>query len=121
MSSANKCLSCQWNRLIATKMSKTNITHFDIDVQTYVNNFFENIDFSEMEKKEINQQKFANAVLKAAKDKNLSLRKLAATSGLEFSQVQRISKGKVNLALSTIIALIEGLEMSPSEFFNYYE
>lgn len=74
-----------------------------------------------MGNKELNQQKFANAVLKAAEKKDLSLRKLAASSGLEFSQVQRIAKGKVNLALSTIISLAEGLEISPSELFGYYE
>ena len=74
-----------------------------------------------MGSKEINQQKFALAVLKAAENKDLSLRKLAAASGLEFSQVQRIAKGKVNLALSTIISLSEGLEITPSELFAYYE
>lgn len=74
-----------------------------------------------MESKEIKQEKFARAVLKAAENKSLSLRKLAAASGLEFSQVQRITKGKVNLALSTIISLSEGLEISPSELFGYYE
>ncbi|MBE9462120.1 helix-turn-helix domain-containing protein [Dyadobacter subterraneus] len=74
-----------------------------------------------MEKKEMNQLKFAKAILKAAEEKNLSLRKLSAASGLEFSQVQRIAKGKVNLALSTIISLAEGLEITPSELFQYYE
>ena len=74
-----------------------------------------------MGSKEINQQKFAQAVLRAAEDKELSLRKLAAASGLEFSQVQRIAKGKVNLALSTIISLSEGLEITPAELFRYYE
>jgi transcriptional regulator with XRE-family HTH domain len=74
-----------------------------------------------MGSKEINQQKFAQAILRAAEDKDLSLRKLAAASGLEFSQVQRIAKGKVNLALSTIISLAEGLEITPSELFKYYD
>ncbi|WP_149243044.1 helix-turn-helix domain-containing protein [Dyadobacter sp. 32] len=73
-----------------------------------------------MEEREQIQQRFATALLRAAEDKNLSLRKLAAASGLEYSQVQRISKGKVNLSLSTIVALAEGLEMSPIELFRYY-
>jgi transcriptional regulator with XRE-family HTH domain len=76
---------------------------------------------SAMESKEQKQEKFANAVLKAAQEKNLSLRKLAAASGLEYSQVQRICKGKVNLALSTIISLAEGLEITPAELFSYYD
>jgi transcriptional regulator with XRE-family HTH domain len=70
-----------------------------------------------MESKEITLQRFADAVLDAAKEKNLSLRKLAASSGLEYSQVQRIAKGKVNLALTTIIALCEGLDISPADLF----
>ncbi|TDE09566.1 helix-turn-helix domain-containing protein [Dyadobacter psychrotolerans] len=74
-----------------------------------------------MESKVENQLKFASAVLQAAKEKNLSLRKLSAASGLEYSQVQRICKGKVNLALSTIVALSEGLEISLSKLFSYYE
>jgi transcriptional regulator with XRE-family HTH domain len=73
-----------------------------------------------MDSKDIILQQFANAVLESAKQRNLSLRKLAAASGLEYSQVQRITKGKVNLSLTTIIALCEGLEVSPSELFNRF-
>ncbi|REA60190.1 hypothetical protein DSL64_16080 [Dyadobacter luteus] len=73
-----------------------------------------------MESKEERQEKFAKAVLTVAEERGLSLRKLAAASGLEYSQVQRICKGKVNPALSTIISLAEGLEVSPSELFAYY-
>ncbi|OJV15259.1 MAG: hypothetical protein BGO21_29805 [Dyadobacter sp. 50-39] len=71
-----------------------------------------------MENKEQILQRFAEAMLGAAKEKDLSLRKLAASSGLEYAQVQRIAKGKVNLALTTIVALCEGLEISPSELFS---
>ena len=71
-----------------------------------------------MENKEQILQRFAEAILGAAKEKDLSLRKLAASSGLEYAQVQRIAKGKVNLALTTIVALCEGLEISPSELFS---
>ena len=74
-----------------------------------------------MEEREQIQQRFATALLRAAEEKNLSLRKLAAASGLEYSQVQRISKGKVNLSLSTIVALAEGLEMSLAELFGNFE
>lgn len=74
-----------------------------------------------MESKETKQEKFAKALLELTKSKDLSLRKLAAASGLEYSQVQRISKGKVNLTLTTVIALCEGLEVSPSELFSHYK
>lgn len=73
-----------------------------------------------MDSKEVKLQKFGNAILKAAKEKDLSLRKLAAASGLEYAHVQRISKGKVNLELTTILALAEGLEISPEKLFAYY-
>lgn len=74
-----------------------------------------------MEGKETKQEKFAKALLELTKSKGLSLRKLAAASGLEYSQVQRVSKGKVNVTLTTIIALCEGLDVSPSELFSYYK
>jgi transcriptional regulator with XRE-family HTH domain len=83
--------------------------------------FSQILSLSQMESKEVKQERFGNAVLRAAEDKNLSLRKLAAASGLEYSQVQRITKGKVNLALSTILALAEGLEITPAELFSYYK
>lgn len=74
-----------------------------------------------MDSKDNILQQFANAVLDSAKQRNLSLRKLAAASGLEYSQVQRITKGKVNPALTTIISLCEGLEVSPAELFNQFK
>jgi len=48
-----------------------------------------------------------------------SLRSLAARSGLEYSHVQRISKGKVDLSLSTIFALAQGLDIPPKELLNF--
>lgn len=73
-----------------------------------------------MESKEEYKINFGNAVLKALKDKNLSIRKLAASSGMEYSHLQRITKGKVNVELSTILSIAEGLEITPSELFSYY-
>ena len=43
------------------------------------------MDFPCMESKNIILQKFGEAILEAAKEKDLSLRKLAAASGLEYS------------------------------------
>ena len=63
--------------------------------------------------------KFANHLKKLREDKDISIRELAARSGLEYSQVQRIEKGKVNLALTTILALADGLELPQSELLNY--
>jgi transcriptional regulator with XRE-family HTH domain len=74
-----------------------------------------------MESKTLILAKFGEIVLDEAKKKNMSLRKLADASGLEYSQVQRIAKGKVNLALTTIVALCEGLDLTPSELFHNFK
>ena len=74
-----------------------------------------------MNSRDDNQQKFAQAVLKITEEKKLSLRKLAAASGLEYSQVQRVATAKINLSLSTIIALAAGLEVQPSELFVFFD
>jgi len=65
--------------------------------------------------------RFAICLQKAIADKEMTLRGLAASSGLEYTNVQRASVGEVNIALSTIIALAEGLNISPSKLFQYYE
>lgn len=71
-----------------------------------------------MNEKEKILLKFANNLKKLREDKGLSIRQLAATSGLEFSQLQRIEKGKVNFALTTLVAIAQGLEMEVSELFE---
>ena len=45
------------------------------------------------------------------KERGFSIRQLAAASGLEYSQSQRIEKGKVNFAFTTLIALSQGLDI----------
>ena len=41
----------------------------------------------------------------------LSIHQLAAAAGLEYSQIQRIEKGKVNFAFTTLVALAQGLDV----------
>lgn len=65
--------------------------------------------------------KFAKHLTKIRKDTGLSIRQLAASSGLEYSQLQRIEKGKVNFAFSTLCALSEGLDMELSELLENFE
>lgn len=48
-----------------------------------------------------------------------SLRQLSVRAGLEYSQVQRISKGQVDLALTTIVALAQGLEVEASKLLEF--
>ena len=49
-----------------------------------------------------------------------SLRQLATRSELEYSNVQRISKGQVDLALTTIIALAKGLNLKPKDLLDFF-
>jgi len=67
------------------------------------------------------QVKFGTALRKILKLKKLSLHTLAAEADMEYAHVQRIAAGKVNLELSTIITLANGLKMSPAELFSYYQ
>jgi len=79
-----------------------------------------------MDWKEETKQKFGMhlmALLKAygdkQGDKKPSLRGLSGRAGLEYSHVQRISKGQVDLALTTIIALAHGLEIPAKDLLEF--
>ena len=50
-----------------------------------------------------------------------SLRKLEAASGISFPIIQNISKGIKNPALTTIIAIADGLDITPGQFFSYFD
>lgn len=50
-----------------------------------------------------------------------SLRKLAASSGVEYSIIQKISTGQKDPQFTTIISLIDGLGLTPNEFFFLYD
>lgn len=49
-----------------------------------------------------------------------SLRQLAASSGVEYSIIQKISSGKKDPQWTTVISLIDGLNLSVVEFLEYY-
>lgn len=55
--------------------------------------------------------RFAGHLTRLRKDRGYSIRQLAAASGLEYSQIQRIEKGKVNFAFTTLTALAQGLDI----------
>ncbi|WP_316834997.1 helix-turn-helix transcriptional regulator [Pedobacter nutrimenti] len=74
-----------------------------------------------MDKNNEIQMRFAKALLKVIEQKNLSLRKLALASELEYAHVQRITKGKVNPELGTIIKLCKGLGISTAELFACFD
>ena len=62
--------------------------------------------------------RFAVHLKKLREEKELSIRELAIRSNLEYSQVQRIEKGKVNIALTTLLALADGLDIAPGELLK---
>jgi transcriptional regulator with XRE-family HTH domain len=72
-----------------------------------------------MTEKQKAQKEFADNLQKLLKKKSMSLHQLAASSGLEYAQVQRIATAKVNPTLYTIIRLAEGLDIHPSELLKY--
>lgn len=63
-------------------------------------------------------KEFGNNLKKIRKARALSLRMLAAASGLEHKQIARIENGEVNLTLSTIVFLAEALAMDPRDLLS---
>lgn len=69
-----------------------------------------------------NKEKAAESRLNGVRDIKLttSLRKLEASSGISFPIIQRISTAKKNPALTTIVAIADGLGISEEELFKFY-
>ena len=65
--------------------------------------------------------RFAAHLTKLRQQKGYSIRQLAAASGLEYSQIQRIEKGKVNFAFTTLAALAQGLDMDLHTLLEEYK
>jgi transcriptional regulator with XRE-family HTH domain len=65
--------------------------------------------------------RFAAHLTRMRQDKGYSIRQLAAASGLEYSQVQRIEKGKVNFAFTTLVSLAQGLDMDMNDLLEGYK
>ena len=68
-----------------------------------------------MDNKEKIRKKFGENLKRLRENKGISIRELALRANLEYSQVQRIEKGKVNLSLTTIIALADGFDIHPKK------
>ena len=72
-----------------------------------------------MTSKEKALARFSSHLKKLREAKGISIHELAASAGLEYAQVQRIEKGKVNLTLISILALADGLDVSPDTLLKY--
>ncbi|TPG37753.1 helix-turn-helix domain-containing protein [Flavobacterium pectinovorum] len=51
--------------------------------------------------------------------KNLSYRQLAQRCDLDHSDISKIEKGETNIQLSSVLQLSKGLNIHPSELFNF--
>jgi len=63
--------------------------------------------------------KFGSNLRKLREGQGISIHELSARAGLEYSQVQKTEKGRVNLTLTTILALADGLDVSPDTLLKY--
>jgi transcriptional regulator with XRE-family HTH domain len=63
-------------------------------------------------------KKFGDQVKKLRQQKGLSLRELAARCDLDFQKIGKIEKENINVTLTTLIELAEGLEVPLKELLN---
>ena len=63
--------------------------------------------------------KFGSHLRKLREAQGISIHELAARADLEYSQVQKVEKGRINLQLTTILALAEGLDVTPDILLKY--
>lgn len=61
---------------------------------------------------------FGRNLKRLRESKNLSFRKLAQRCDIDYSNLNKIEKGKINISLSTILELSKGLDVHPRELFN---
>jgi len=61
---------------------------------------------------------FGSTLEKIRKDKNLSLRQLAAETGIDHAHIARMEGGEVNPTLVTIILLAEALDIDPCQLIR---
>jgi transcriptional regulator with XRE-family HTH domain len=71
-----------------------------------------------MERNDKSLRRFGRQLAALRKQRNLSVRELAARSGVDLRQVIRIEAGKVNIHFTTILALARGLGITPEELLE---
>jgi len=68
-----------------------------------------------MKNKELILIKLAERITEVRKEKGLSIHGLANSADIEYSLVQRVEKGKVNLSFCTLVAIARGLNIDFDE------
>lgn len=64
---------------------------------------------------------FGRHLTQLRKERKLSIHQLANACDMEYSHLQRIEKGKVNLELTTIVAIAQGLNMPAKELLPEFQ
>ncbi len=62
---------------------------------------------------------FGNRLRELRKHRGFTIEELAGRADLEYSQVSRIERGKINTGLSQIILLAEALGIHPKELMDF--
>jgi transcriptional regulator with XRE-family HTH domain len=71
-----------------------------------------------MDRNEKLLRRFGQLLTEMREQRNLTVREVAARSGLDPRQLTRIEAGDVNIHFTTILALARGLEITPEELLK---
>ena len=73
--------------------------------------------------KQLRDEEFIGALAKRLREirlsKGISQEQLSYSSKLEFSQISRIERGKINTSISQIAAICKALKIQPKELFDF--
>lgn len=64
-------------------------------------------------------KEFGKELKKARESKGVSLRELAAQTGIDHAVIARIEGGKSNAVMTTIVDLADALGVDPGELFRF--
>lgn len=62
---------------------------------------------------------FGENLKKIRKKKSLSLRVLSASCSIDYSDISKIEKGKVNITILTLTELAMGLDIHPKKLLDF--
>lgn len=79
-------------------------------IKKAMNNIIKKTDF---------QLAFGKQVEKFRTEQNLSYRQLAQRCDIDHSNISKIEKGEINIQLSTILQLSNGLNINPKSLFDF--
>jgi transcriptional regulator with XRE-family HTH domain len=70
-------------------------------------------------KKEEFVQRVGHSIRNIREQRNLTLEKLALEAGIEYSQLSRIEKGKINTSIYSTYSIAKALGISMTEIFLF--